>query len=181
MTWIIGDNDTSAPENQGGVELSFGGPQRIDRRILRKQTADKILEDYPLPFDLGPDSFELQLSGLIYPPAAADRLYEMAKRAESDTIIITNDDPNFQKLNGQYAVTRGSISISSPQFDTETGALVQRYDITFIQFAEQSDTGNGDSGDEVGDDDGIGFGDFDFGFGDLIKESFQNLFPNLFA
>ena len=173
MTWHIGDEDA-------GVTLPYG-PNRLDRKILRKQAAEQILEDFPLPFDLGPDSFELQMNGLIHPASEADKLYEIAKRAETASIIITNDEADFQKFNGQYAVSRGSISISSPQRDATTGGLVQNFSITFVQFTEQSDTGNGDSGENSGDEEGIGFGDFDFSFSDLILDSFQNLFPNLFA
>ena len=178
MGWFIFDADD-------GIALPFGGPQKVSRRIMRKQTANKILEDFPLPFDLGPDSFELQLTGLISPPAEADKLYEIAKRAESESITITvtndtlgQDKDKFDKINGQYAVSRGDISISAPAFDSNN-KIVQKYDITFLQFAEQSDLGNGDSGDKSLDEPGIGFGDINLTFGDFDFLNLADLFPNL--
>ena len=183
MGWFIYDDAQEFGETIG-VRLPFGGPQKVSRRVMRKQAANKILSAFPLPFDLGPDSFALQLTGLISPPKAADKLYELAKRAEVESITITvkddsfgDDATHFNKINGQYAVSRGNLSITKPQFD-ENGKLVQKYDITFIQFAEQSDVGNGDSGDIVNDEPGIGFGDINFSFGDIILDTFGNLFPN---
>lgn len=183
MGWYIYDQ-TQENNDTIGVRLPFGGPQKVNRRVMRKQTANKILEQFPLPFDLGPDSFELQLSGLISPPEAADKLYELAKRAETESMTITvnndsfgQDADHFNRINGQYAVSRGDISITAPAFD-ENGKLVQKYNITFIQFAEQSDIGNGDSGDLVNDEPGISFGDINFSFGDILLDSFGNLFPN---
>lgn len=172
MTWVIGDD-------VDGVILPFGGPQTLNRRVMRKQTADKILEDFPIPFDLGPDSFEMVMTGLISPAAEADKLWEICKRAEQESIqIVVLNEAEFAKFTGLYAVSKGDISISGPMFD-ENGKSVQKYAITFVQFAEQGDLGNGDSGDSVGTEPGIGFGDIDISFGDIVFDTFGNLFPNL--
>ena len=172
MTWHIGDD-------VDGVELPFGGPQTLSRRVVRKQTANKILEQFPIPFDLGPDSFEMTMTGLISPASEADKLWEICKRAESESVIITvKNEPEFSKFNGQYGITRGDLNITGPKFD-ENGGIVQTYTIVFIQFAEQSDIGNGDSQDIVNDESGVGFGDVNVSFGDVIFEPFQNFLPNL--
>ncbi len=169
MTWKVDE-----------IELSFGGPSGIQRRVLRKQTANKILEQFPFPVDTGPDAFELQLKGMITPALLADQLWEKTKAAEQPELRLeVSNDPEFEFYTGNYAVNRSTIGMSKPRFDSATGKIVQDYNITFVQFAE--DIGNGDTGDKGLDEPGVGFADIPENFGDFIFDTFQLTFGDLFA
>jgi len=150
MTWTLDDA-------VDGITLPFGGPQSVKRRVIRKKTAESILSQMPFPIDLGPDTFELQIKGLISPASQADKLWEIVKRADRDSLVISiTSEPEFEFFGGQYIINRSTVGISKPRFD-ENGKIVQNYDITFVQPPE--DTGNSDNGENIGDEDGIGFGD----------------------
>ena len=168
MTWII---DT--------ITLPHGGPQFVKRLILRKQEAKTLLDSFPLPVDLGPDAFKLQIKGLISPALLADQLWEVIKKAGQESIQIqVTDEPEFTFFAGRYTVNKADSGVSKPQFD-DNGKLVQKYNITFIAFSEQGDTQDGDTGDFILDEPGVGFGDLEsiFGdFADFIEPIFQDLF-----
>jgi len=152
MTWKI---DT--------IELPFGGPQSVKRRVIRKQTADKIISQFPFPVDLGPDAFEFQIKGLISPAELADQFWEDVKNPDKDKFVIeVTNDPEFEFFSGEYVVNRSDIGMTKPQFDSVTGKIVQNYNITFVQFSQ--DIGNGSTGDLNLDEDGVGFGDFNIDF-----------------
>ena len=160
----------------GNVTLPIP-PESIDRRVLRKQTVDKIIEDFPFPIDTGPDSFELQMKGLIYPNLAAFLLWENIKKAEEPTtqIEVADGDVEFQIYNGKYAVNKASVKVDGPFFIKDSGFAsgegpVHKYDITFIQFADQGDLSDGDTAEFEGDETGTGLdgiedllGSIDFG------------------
>ena len=149
MTWII---DT--------ITLPHGGPQFVQRKVLRKQEADKLLEKFPLPIDLGPDSFKLQIKGLISPASEADKLWEVVKKAGQESIQIQiTDEPEFIHFAGRYTVNKADSGVKKPMFD-ENGKLVQEYNLVFIAFSEQGDTQDVDTGDFILDEPGVGFGDF---------------------
>jgi len=150
MTWTIGDADD-------GVTLPFGGPQSVKRRVIRKKTAESILSQMPFPVDLGPDSFQMQIKGLISPAAEATKLWEIVKKADQDSIpvVITNES-EFEDFSNQYIINRSTVGISKPRFD-ENGKIVQNYDITFVEPPEN--IGNSDDAEKVTDEDGVGFGD----------------------
>jgi len=150
MTWTIDDaND--------GVTLPFGGPQSVKRRVIRKKTAQSILSQMPFPIDIGPDAFELQIKGLISPAAEADKLWEIVKRADRDSVVVSiTNEPEFEFFTNQYIINKSTVSISKPAFDAN-GKIVQNYDITFVQPPE--DIANSDDGEKIIDEDGIGFGD----------------------
>jgi len=100
------------------------------------------------------------------------------KNAEKPTIQIIVTEPEFGISQAKlYAVNRMDVGLSKPMFDSETGEMVQEYDITFVEF--EDDIGEQDTGSKTLDEDGIGFGDINLSFGDFIFEGFQNLFPNL--
>ena len=169
MTWTIDAN----------IILPHGGPQLVKRRVLRKQEADKLLEKFPLPVDLGPDSFKLQIKGLISPALLADQLWEVVKKAGQESIQIQiTGEPEFEFFAGRYTVNKADSGVKKPMFD-ENGKLVQEYDITFIAFTEQGDTQDIDTGDKILDEPGIGFGDFEDifdDFADFIIPGFTDLF-----
>lgn len=157
--WFIFDVDD-------GVSLPFGGPSSVKKRIIRKQTADKLLQKFAVPIDLGPDPEEMQIKGRISPAAEAVKLYDVCKRAEQDAMFIkVNNDPEFKDFEGQFLVSKVDIGMNKPEFDAATGKTVRTYDITFIKFTD--DIGNGDSGEGILDEEGIGFGDFGFNFEDF--------------
>ena len=173
MAWDIGDD-------VDGVTLGFGGPQTVKRRVLRKQTADKILANFPLPIDLGPDSFELNIKGLISPASEAVKLWDIVKRADVDSIIVNViGEPEFVQYTGQYVINRADQGMSKPMFDAVTGKTVQEYNITFVQFTENVQ--NVDDGEKTLSEPGVGFGDIDLLFGDVVFDTFSNFFPNLFG
>jgi hypothetical protein len=172
MTWIINNE----------VILPFGGPQEVRRRLLRKQSAEAVIESFALPFDLGPDSFELNIKGLISPASEAQKLWQICEKAEQSSITITvENEPEFETFinNSLYAVNRADIGMSEPRFDADTGAIVQDYDITFVQFPG-SDVQPTDSGELESDEAGVGFGSFD-DFGSFIYSQIQGFLPNLLS
>lgn len=175
MTWKI---DT--------ITLPFGGPQTVQRRVLRRQTSNKIIEDFPIPVDIGPQSYELRITGLIHARgnngSNADQLWETVKAAENPTIqIIITDEPEMADYGGNklYAVNKADVGMSRARFDASTGEIVREYDITFIEFEE--DIGEQDTGELELDEDGIGNGDLNLSFGDFVFDIFQNLFPNILS
>jgi len=170
MTWII-----------DGITLPID-PVTAERRVLRKQQANQILASFPLPFDIGPQAFELTLKGLIWPPSLAKELWEQTKVAESESIQIeVLNDPDHLQYEGRYAVNKESVKEDGPKFVRDEGSdvSVAAYDITFVQFGDSSAIGDGDGGDLDLDEDGVGFdiedvfGSFDFSdFIDTITQFF---------
>ena len=172
MTWTV-----------NSILLPFGGPQTEKRGVLRRQTANKIIEQFPFPVDIGPQSYELTITGLIHAighaGSNADQLWEDLKNAEKPTVQLVVTEPEFAKYSGLYAVNKMDIGMSKPMFDATSGEMVKEYNITFVQFAE--DIGELDTGDNSLDEPGIGFGDINITFGDMIFDSFQNIFPNMLS
>ena len=81
-----------------------------------------ILNQFPLPFDLGPETFQLVLKGLIWPSELADQLWELTKAAEEPSIQIeVLNDINFEIYSDRYAVNKSSTKISGPQFIKDSG------------------------------------------------------------
>lgn len=170
VTWIL---DT--------VDLPFGGPQSVQWGILRKQTANKIIEQFPFPVDIGPDSFELQIKGQIASGIEIEKLRETVRRAEKETaqleVLPTTDE--FSIYTGKYAVGKAKIGQRGPQFDAATGKIVQDYDITLVQFAGGGVFSDGLSGDLNLDEDGVGFGNLNDLFDDILLDSFPNIFADI--
>ncbi len=149
-------------------------PRIADQRVLRKQTVDALIDQFPFAVDSGPQSFELQLKGLIFPKVAKEALWEDIKNAEEPTVQIEVADEDvelFGQYEGRYAVSKSSIKIDGPNFTTIEGVetAVWTYDITFIQFADQTHLADADEGSLDGDESSIGFagiedllGEFDF-------------------
>ena len=170
-TWVL---DT--------VDLPFGGPSSVQWGILRKQIANKIIEQFPFPVDIGPESFELQIKGQITSGVEIEKLRETVRRAEKETaqleVLPTTDE--FAIYTGKYAVGKAKIGQKGPQFDGATGKIVQDYDITLVQFAGGGTFNDGNSGDKVLDEDGVGFGDLNVLFEDILLDSFPNIFADFF-
>lgn len=176
MVWIIGDP-------QDGVILPYGGPQSVRKRVARKIEAQTILANFGLPSDLGPDLFEIQIKGIIGPPALIEKLWGIVKNPEQDSVPLTViNEPQFEMYNNtQVVFSKVDIGQNGPQFDAETGDIVQDYDITFIEFAEASAIGNGDVAEPELDEPGIGFGGFEE-FGEFItKDILGTLLPGFFG
>lgn len=171
MTWTL---DT--------VNLPFGGPTSIEWGIVRKQTANKIVENFPFPVDVGPNAMELKITGKITGATEIDKLREVVKRAEKQTIQLIVTDPEFtmygsgSSTDGLYAVGRAKIGQKGPQFDASTGLIVQDYDITLVQFAEGGSVGEGDTADLIEDEEGVSFGDLNTIFEDALFDQFPNLY-----
>jgi len=151
------------------IVLPFGGPESVEWGMIRKQTARKIIEDFPTPIDIGPDSMELKITGIISSGVIIDKLREVVKRAEKETAQLIVTDPEFEMYTGKYAVGRAKIGQKGPNFDAETGFIVQQYDLTLVQFAEGGLTEDGNTSDKELDEDGVGFGDLDSVFEDIIS------------
>ncbi len=146
-------------------------PVIADQRVLRKQTVDALIDQFPFAVDSGPQSFEYQLKGLIFPKAAKEALWEDIKNAEEPTVQIQVADEDvalFGQYEGRYAVSKSSIKINGPNFTSVEGVEtpVWTYDITFIQFAEHTSLADGEEGTLTGDESGTGFA----GIEDLIGE-----------
>ncbi len=171
MTWII-----------DGITLPID-PASAERRVLRKQQANQILSSFPLPFDIGPQAFELTLKGLIWPPSKAKGLWEQTKVAEAESIQIqVINDPDHLQYEGRYAVNKESVKQDGPKFTKDAGAEVpvSAYDITFVQFGESSAIGDGDGLDLDLDEDGVGF-DIEDVFGAFDFDSFINTINQFFT
>ncbi len=171
MTWII-----------DGITLPID-PVSAERRVLRKQQANQILSAFPLPFDIGPQAFELTLKGLIWPPKLAKELWEQTKVAETESIQIqVLDDPNHLQYEGTYAVNKESVKENGPRFVRDEGldVSVANYDITFVQFGESSAIGDGDGLDLDLDEDGVGF-DIEDVFGSFDFDDFINTINQFFT
>jgi len=158
-------------------------PTKVDRRVLRKQEATNILQQFPLPFDLGPDTFQLNLKGFIFPSLLADQLWEVAKSPDNSSIQIeVTNDTEHEFYNGRYAINKASVKRTGPEFTKVSGndVAVHRFDITFIQFGEQGAIGDGDSTDIDLDEDGVGF-DIEDIFGTFDFSSFINVLDDFFT
>jgi len=150
MTWWIGPIQLPIP------------PEEVEKSAVRKLEGESAIKQFGIPLDLGPDVFQFQLKGLIWPTVKAGQLVDMIKREDRDSIVVRTDDPNFEAFTGQYLVQKTSVKLSGPEFIKDTGFTggegpVHHYDITFVQFANQSSIANGDSLDLEGDETGIGF------------------------
>ncbi len=161
------------------IDLPFGGPQSVNWGVLRKLTANNILEQFALPVDLGPDSFELQIKGQISSGVEIEKLRETVRRAEKETIQldILPTDNEFAIYTGKYIVSKAKIGQKGPQFDGATGKIVQDYNLTLVQYAGGGTFSEGLSGDLNQDEDGVGFGNLN----DLIEDILIDIFPNTFA
>ncbi len=171
MTWII-----------DGIILPID-PSLAERRVLRKQQASQILSSFPLPFDIGPQAFELTLKGLIWPPSLAKELWEQTKVAEAESIQIeVINDTQFEQYAGKYAVNKESVKQDGPKFTKEAGSEVSvaAYDITFVQFGDSSAVGDGDGLDLDLDEDGVGF-DIEDVFGSFDFDDFINTINQFFT
>ena len=152
-------------------------PASIQRRVARKQVVDKLQQQLPFAVDTGPDMYELNITGLIWPEYKAWQLWEIVKAAELPVIEIITDDFHFDMYNGRYAINRADTGMSGPRFIADPASpdgvsTVHDYNVTFVQFADQGLLANGNSQDLELDEDGIGFGDIninmgDFNFGDF--------------
>ena len=160
------------------IDLPFGGPSSVNWGVLRKLTANNILEQFALPVDLGPDSFELQIKGLISSGVEIEKLRETVKKAEKDTIQleVLPIDNEFAIYTGKYIVSKAKIGQKGPQFDGATGKIVQEYNLTLVQYAGGGTFSEGLSDDLVQDEDGVGFA----ALNDLIEDLALDIFPNLF-
>jgi hypothetical protein len=157
------------------IVLPFGGPESVEWGMIRKQSAKKIIED-PFPVDIGPDTMELKITGKIASGVIIDQLREVVKRAEKETAQLIVTDPEFVMYTGKYAVGRAKIGQKGPQFDADTGLVVQDYTLTLVQFAEGGITEDGDTADKETDEDGVGFGDIDGIFEDILIDQFPNIY-----
>jgi hypothetical protein len=158
------------------IVLPFGGPESVEWGMIRKQTAKKIIEDFPFPVDIGPDTMELQITGQINDGVIIDKLREVVKRAEKETAQLTVTDPEFSMYSGLYSVGRAKIGQKGPQFDPTTNTIVQDYTLVLVQFAEGGLTEDGNTGDKELDEDGVGFGDLDGIFEDILIDQFPNIY-----
>ncbi len=165
MTWTLDEH-----------VLPFGGPESIQWGIVRKQVAKKIIENFPTPVDIGPDQMELTITGQIQDGAEIDKLREIIKRAEKETMQLTVTEPEFDMYTGLYAVGRAKIGQKGPSFNPETGKIVQTYNIVMVQFAEGGINEDGNTGDKETDEDGVGFGDIDGIFEDILIDQFPNIY-----
>ena len=172
----------------GPINLPIA-PSSIRRRVLRKQEAKQILFDFPIPTDTGPDLFELQITGWVWPSAKAYALWELTKNADEPSIQIEVDEvaePNFALYNGRYAVNKSEIFADAAQHVSDAGFVggegpVHKFDITFVQFADQGSTADTDIIDPELDEDGTGF-DIPDGVDDSFDyENFVNILQRIFS
>jgi hypothetical protein len=172
----------------GPINLPMA-PQTVKRRVLRKQEAKQILFDFPIPTDTGPDLFELQITGLIWPSSKAFALWELTKNADEPSIQITVDEvlePDFALYNGRYAVNKSEIGAEGVQQIVDDGFVnpegpVHKYDITFIQFAEPGNTSDSEVIDPISDEDGVGT-DIPDGSDEFFDfENFVNILQKVFT
>lgn len=164
-------------------------PTSIKRRVLRKQEAKQILFDFPIPTDTGPDLFELEITGLIWPSYKAFALWELTKNADEPSIQITVDEvlePNFAFYNGRYAVNKSEIGAAAAQSVADTGFVggigpVHTYSITFVQFGEPGAISDSEVIDPTSDEDGIGT-DIPDGTNDTFDfDDFVNVLEKIFS
>ena len=172
----------------GAINLPIA-PTTIKRRVMRKQEAKQILFDFPMPTDTGPDLFELQITGLIWPSSKATALWELTKNADEPSVQIEVDEslePNFAFYSGRYAVNKSQIGTEAVQqiVDTDfSGGVgpVHAYNITFVQFAAQGNTSDTDIIDPVLDDDGVGFDIPDGTNEEFDFQEFVNILHRIFS
>lgn len=171
----------------GPINLPMA-PESIKRRVMRKQEAKQILFDFPIPTDTGPDLFELQITGYIYPAFKAWALWELTKNPDEPSIQISVDaalEPNLAQYNGRYTVNKSEISVEAAMSIADVGFVggegpIHRYDITFIEFAE-SVMSDADIIDPTLDEDGAAF-DIPDGTGDSFDfEEFVNILQRIFS
>ncbi len=173
MTWNIGP-----------LELPID-PQSVVRRVARKQTVDQVIQQLPFAVDLGPDMYEVTLTGLIWPTVKVFALWELVKKGEQPTIEIRTDDPDFSIYNARYAINKAEEGVPGPQFIADAGFVngvgpVHNYNITFIQFGDSGLVADGNTGDLELDDDGVGLGDINLDFGNFNFSDFTFSLGDLF-
>ena len=159
-------------------------PELVERRVLRKQEANSIFQQFGIPLDTGPAKFEFVIKGKIWPTELATDLWELAKKPEAEAIEITvTNDPEFEHYTGLYSVNKSTVGSKGPQFVADAGfdngkdGPAVNYNITFIEYAEPGALGDGDSGDFDNDEDGVAF-DFDTNFD---FSTFINILGEIFS
>lgn len=172
MTWSI-----------GAITLPMD-PQSIHRGVARKQVVDKIIQQLPFAVDTGPDLYEVNIKGLIWPTTTVYQLWELVKKGENPSIEVVTDDVDFAIYNGRYAVNRFDEGVDGPRFIADAGFIngvgpVHSYDITLVQFGGSGLVADGNTGDLELDEDGVGFGDISLNFGDFNFEDFTFSFGDL--
>jgi hypothetical protein len=153
MTWQI-----------GGVVLPMD-PKEINKKVTRFQQPATAVGDFPTPTINQPTKFELQIKGLIWPRAKAQKLDELTKNADTENLsVINTDDPGFW-LSGIYAVSRSSITRKRPIYTKDdTSGLdeeVYDYNITFLKFPDAGASQSSEEGGPEEDEPGSGFLDMD--------------------
>ena len=162
-------------------------PLLTDERVLRKQTVDSLIDQFPGIVDSGPQGFELQVKGLIWPKSAKEALIDEIRNAEepSTQIQVADSDASlFGQYEGRYAVSKSSIKIDGPNFtrdDDGNEVPVWTYDIVFIQFTNQTNLADVDQGTFDGDESGVGFAGLEDILGDFDFDQFIFTIGNLFT
>ena len=141
-------------------------PKEINRKLSRKPRMNVQQFGFPVPTDTGPQSFNLQIKGLIWDQIKAEELWELTKDAEGEVISVSVTEENYTWVNGLYSCTRSTVSKKKFQTVDDGGVKeVWNYDLTFTQYAETGAFEPGDVGGIDFDEPGIGFGSFEEIFG----------------
>ena len=156
-------------------------PKAINRKLSRKPKMNVQQFGFPVPTDTGPQSFNLQIKGLIWDKIKAEELWELTKDAEGEVINISVTEEDYTWINGLYACTRSIIGQKKFQTTVEAGITkdIWDYDLTFTQYAETGAFEPGDVGGIDFDEPGIGFGSFEDIFGPWVYDSFA-VYTNIF-
>lgn len=152
-------------------------PQSIARKLTRKPTVTQTNYDYPVPTDTGPQSFNLEVKGLIWGSEKAQELWELTKDAEGEviSIIATGDEEDsYSWVNGLYACTKAEVKQMKNETTLDDGEqAVWKFSCTFTQYAEAGAFEPGDIGGIEFDEPGIGFGSFEEIFGEWDFDAFS--------
>lgn len=169
MTWNI-----------GGIRLP-NDPEKISRRVIRKDKTLSIDLGFPNPFESIPQKFELTITGFVWPRDAAIGLWEKLKNAETESIKIVVSDNSW--LDGTYSANKVFLDRDRPFFINFGGISVEayRFSFTFAEFSK-GDVVDGEDGGPEGDDK-TDFFDIPEtgGLNDLSEQDAINIFLNVFT
>lgn len=154
-------------------------PTTIQRRVIRNKKTNSLLDNFPGFVTSVPQSFAIVFTGIVFPKAFADAVWERLKNAETETVTLEFTDEDW--LNGTYSAERVFIDRNSPLFVNNQGNVqkVYKYQIVLGELA-----GAIQDGDEGGPEEGENTNFFDIpeiAGDELSTEDALNILKNAFT
>lgn len=143
-------------------------PVTKDRTINRTFQKETLYQSFPGIFKPAAASYDLTITGFVYPPYVAFALEQIARSADTTIVRLEFPIAGVEAVATTYAVKNLRIFSEGPMFTNFFGEAVevQKYSMTFTEFADEGENQNSEEGELEGDEEGIGTGDWN----ELIPE-----------